>query len=1240
MHYLLKRIAMLLLVGTHFALPSMAQMAMDDCSMHMDDMAMHMEHCAVFALVSHEDATVVSVNSGNWFDASTWNTGTVPTDNDRVLIDSGHTVIYNGSSEAAIFTIRVDGTLDFSTGISTKLVVNTLVIDPEGHMSIGTEANPVNDDVTAQVIFPNQGPIDTEWDPSLFSKGLISHGFLDIHGSARMAITALKGASGAGSSVLKLAENPIGWKVGDTLLVPGVETKFNGSNDDNSKYQDELVVVTDILGKNILFSNLADGSDTLIYNHQPPGGYGLRAYVGNMTRNVQIRSANYADLPIQERGHVMLMHLPYPKVQYASFTGLGRSDKSILVDDPMVMDGMLMSGGTNPRGRYALHLHRAGRNDYLGEPILLKGNVVVNTPGWGIVNHSSHADIIDNIVFEYKGSGFVTELGDELGRFIHNMAVKGIGVKDDPPVNIFDRLHNFDLGHEGNGFWLKGANVELINNIATSCEAAGFNYFSDDDEFTDAERPKVPKAAIKQPSLAGAEDSIYSVLIPIRQNKGSVAYNVRSGMLFWTHMYNDDNIGDFTRSQFLPNTHDAFSLVTNFNIWNVSQSGITINYSSQLHFKNGLLLGDLDQLFIAEGDTAPYSSTVGYGIATNGVIGRVIMERLQFEGWVAAAPMLRTDNIVAGDDIEIQMRVSTMKKCSFPNNLSAFYPETGQDIFLDPGYDAFPAYMEVTQDNTFDTYYPGEAPVANFNSTSKGGTTMFFDASGSSDIDPYLANNGNGIAAYRWNMGDGTQLYGRDVVHVYDSPGTYNVTLTVLDDQGNASSTSESVNVNAEPEPNRIRDSRFTEADFNFQTLLTSLPVIYNDNWLMDGNWEVINNEAVIYNSNTKIRPLAQVVFDQRTLRGTVPFSFQARNTGDGAAGNHLMMEVIGVNGEFLDADILEMGNIQAINNADPQYQRVVLHNQNYGNALYNWTTYRTDLDLNNGFDFLVVKFYSDGVRPSETDTQAIDNICLPCICEPVGGIKANDIAANTAYVYWDNVGTDLYEFRIRPAGGSWTTATADNTFYEADGLEPVTTYETQVRAWCDGGWTEWTAGSFTTLGAAFACQSPEELSSGGITATSAFLSWESVPEAIQYRVSLHEVGDDNWTNRITDDTIYEFPILSPSTTYEWKVITECPYGWTTTLLTDTFTTDALRLGEDTENHSIHIYPNPADDWVRITSPEPLKGTIRLTDLAGRVIQLIPADGQTVVTLPTGDITPGLYQIGTDTGQVLPLVIE
>jgi hypothetical protein len=148
------------------------------------------------------------------------------------------------------------------------------------------------------------------------------------------------------------------------------------------------------------------------------------------------------------------------------------------------------------------------------------------------------------------------------------------------------------------------------------------------------------------------------------------------------------------------------------------------------------------------------------------------------------------------------------------------------------------------------------------------------------------------------------------------------------------------------------------------------------------------------------------------------------------------------------------------------------------------------------------------------------------------------------------------------------------------------------------------------------------------------------VPEAIQYRVSLHEVGDDNWTNRITDDTIYEFPILSPSTTYEWKVITECPYGWTTTLLTDTFTTDALRLGEDTENHSIHIYPNPADDWVRITSPEPLKGTIRLTDLAGRVIQLIPADGQTVVTLPTGDITPGLYQIGTDTGQVLPLVIE
>ncbi|MBC7129041.1 MAG: PKD domain-containing protein [Thermoplasmatales archaeon] len=50
-----------------------------------------------------------------------------------------------------------------------------------------------------------------------------------------------------------------------------------------------------------------------------------------------------------------------------------------------------------------------------------------------------------------------------------------------------------------------------------------------------------------------------------------------------------------------------------------------------------------------------------------------------------------------------------------------------------------------------------------------------FDASNSYDLDGYIAN-------YTWDFGDGSAGYGIVVEHSYNSSGTYNVTLTVFDD--------------------------------------------------------------------------------------------------------------------------------------------------------------------------------------------------------------------------------------------------------------------------------------------------------------------------------------------------------------------------------------------------------------------------------------------------------------------------
>lgn len=87
------------------------------------------------------------------------------------------------------------------------------------------------------------------------------------------------------------------------------------------------------------------------------------------------------------------------------------------------------------------------------------------------------------------------------------------------------------------------------------------------------------------------------------------------------------------------------------------------------------------------------------------------------------------------------------------------------------------------------TTSPGEnsSPQASFTHTCSE-LTCSFDASGSSDSD-------GSISSYRWDFGDGTTGSGVTASHSYASAGTYRATLTVTDDQGAASSTSQDVTV-------------------------------------------------------------------------------------------------------------------------------------------------------------------------------------------------------------------------------------------------------------------------------------------------------------------------------------------------------------------------------------------------------------------------------------------------------------
>jgi len=88
---------------------------------------------------------------------------------------------------------------------------------------------------------------------------------------------------------------------------------------------------------------------------------------------------------------------------------------------------------------------------------------------------------------------------------------------------------------------------------------------------------------------------------------------------------------------------------------------------------------------------------------------------------------------------------------------------------------------------------PNAAPVAAFTSTTSG-LTANLNAGTSSDSDGTITN-------YAWDFGDGTTGTGQTASHAYGTANTYQVTLTVTDDDGATNDVTQAVTVDNPPPP-------------------------------------------------------------------------------------------------------------------------------------------------------------------------------------------------------------------------------------------------------------------------------------------------------------------------------------------------------------------------------------------------------------------------------------------------------
>ncbi|NET35261.1 MAG: hypothetical protein F6K19_25075 [Cyanothece sp. SIO1E1] len=553
--------------------------AQEAAHIHPDNPAKFSEHISLLDLVPHDEATHIAIKDGDWSDASTWQGGKIPSNGAKVLINNGVDVTYDIESDVSLKTVRVDGTLAFAHNQNTQMVVDTLVNAPTGTLQIGRKGQPIQADKNARIIIADNGAIDLKWDPDQLSRGVISHGKVEIYGQKKTSHLQLAQDAMAGDNQLVLAEAATNWKVGDSLVLTGthyVADKWNGKKMVWQGTQDEELTIKAIDGNRITLDR------ALKYDHDTPKN-DLKAYVANYSRNVVIETENHEDLPPSQRGHVMFMHNDDVDVRYAEFHELGRTDKSKLIDDfktdkngRRILDGQGNPIKNDPedisnqRGRYAVHFHRTGVETIDGEPAMAVGNAVWGSPGLGYVHHDSHLVLEDNAAYNVHGSAFVTETGNEIGSWSNNIAIKSEGERSLSKDGR--RVLNQDIGHNGVGFWFQGRLVTNENNIAAGQRHAGITYMLRGVDQIDVLAENVPDADV----LLRYQSEHSPGVPPIQGFKDNEAF--ASGTGFEVIKANPKQ------------GHDARSIIDGFKAWEV-RTGTHTEYTSKYTLRDVEIIG-------------------------------------------------------------------------------------------------------------------------------------------------------------------------------------------------------------------------------------------------------------------------------------------------------------------------------------------------------------------------------------------------------------------------------------------------------------------------------------------------------------------------------------------------------------------------------------------------------------------------------------------------------------------------